>query len=56
MCRCAERRAALLRSLSALVGGDAAQVAPALRFVARTGAADAADLARRAAARLRLAR
>jgi hypothetical protein len=58
MCRCKERGEALGRSVGAALKGDLSAVRRELGFVARTGAEDAAALARRTAqqaARLRLA-
>ena len=56
MCRCAERRALLSRTIDAAAHGDFKPVGSAAAFVTRTSIEDLAQAARRAAARMRLAR
>ena len=56
MCRCAERRKAIVQGGAALVQGNLAQVQAQAAFVARSSVQDVAQAMRLAAARVRLSR
>ena len=58
MCRCSDRRAAIIRSAGAVVRGDLRQVRAEAAFVARSAVEDVGQAARQRldAARARLAR
>ena len=53
MCRCSERRAAIVSAAKAAIKGDASKIAPAAQFVVTTMAQDAKTEAARIRAMLK---